>query len=71
MSERHEYKCPKCGSTMSAIVEFSIPRGRESTRDETLSAVIGTLRQVVKALPEQSVPNAKVQAAIQLLEALP
>ena len=71
MAERHEYSCPKCGTTMRATVDFTIPGGREWTQNETLSAVIGTLRQVANDLPEPSVPNAKVQAAIQLLEALP
>jgi hypothetical protein len=56
---------------MNVTAEFRIPGAREWTRNETLSAAIGTLREVVQDLPEQSMPNAKLQAAIQLLEALP
>lgn len=71
MAEKREYHCPQCSSTMNVTAEFRIPGAREWTRNETLSAAIGTLREVVQDLPEQSMPNAKLQAAIQLLEALP
>jgi hypothetical protein len=69
--ERHEYKCPKCGTAMSATVEFTVPGAREWTRNETLSAAIGTLRQVANDLPEQSISRSKVQAAIEVLERMP
>jgi hypothetical protein len=71
MAERREYKCPKCGETMNVKVEQIIPGGREWTRNEALSAVIGTLRQVANDLPEPSVLNSKVQAAIGVLERMP
>jgi hypothetical protein len=71
MAEQREYRCPQCGATMNVTVEFRIPGAREWTRNETLSAVIGTLTQVANDLPEQSILNSKVQAAIEVLERMP
>jgi hypothetical protein len=69
--ERREYKCTKCGGVMVVEHQFTIAGSREPTGSETLSGIITLLGEVAKYLPEQSVPSAKVQAAIRLLEAMP
>lgn len=71
MPEHWEFKCPKCGVTINATVEFRIPGAREWTRNETLSAVIGTLKGAAKDLPEQAISTAKIQGAIHVLERMP
>jgi len=71
MVERHEYKCPQCGATMNATVEFRIEGAREWTRNETLAAVIGTLKDAAKDSPEQAISTTKIHAAIEVLERMP
>lgn len=71
MPERWKLECPQCGASMNSTVEFRIEGAREWTQNETLSAVIGTLKDAAKDLPEQAISTAKIQGAIEVLERMP
>ena len=71
MAERWKLECPQCGATMNATVEFRIEGAREWSRNETLAAVIGTLKGAAEDLPEQAISTTKIQAAIEVLEKMP
>ena len=59
-----EYKCPQGGGTMKLEAQASIPGAKEPVANEAVMAIINLLGEVAQDFPEQSVTNAKLQAAI-------